>query len=66
MKSWIYYRTILFDHHFREEKETEDVVDSDFDIDENDEPVSDQEDEAKEKRKVNAKAYKVCLPCQYK
>lgn len=46
------------DREYIEEKETEDVVDSDFDIDENDEPVSDHEDEAKEKRKVNAKAYK--------
>ncbi|CAH2085329.1 unnamed protein product [Euphydryas editha] len=46
------------DREYIQEKETEDVVDSDFDIDENDEPVSDHEDEVKEKRKVNAKAYK--------
>lgn len=46
---------------FSEEKEAEDVVDSDFDIDENDEPVSDHDDEDKQKRKVNTKAYKVTL-----
>ncbi|XP_068624280.1 vacuolar protein sorting-associated protein 72 homolog [Battus philenor] len=47
------------DGDYVEEKETEDVVDSDFDIDENDEPASDQEgDEEKQKRKVNTKAYK--------
>lgn len=36
------------------------MVDSDFDIDENDEPVSDQETDDKQKRKVGTKAYKVC------
>lgn len=37
----------------------EDIVDSDFSIDENDEPVSDQEEEApKRKKKVVTKAYK--------
>ncbi|XP_013173767.1 PREDICTED: vacuolar protein sorting-associated protein 72 homolog [Papilio xuthus] len=46
------------DNDYVEEKETEDVVDSDFDIDENDEPTSDHDDEEKQKRKVNAKAYK--------
>lgn len=45
--------------YFREEREADDVVDSDFDIDENDEPVSDQDDEAKEKKKVSGKVYKV-------
>lgn len=42
--------------------EEEDVVDSDFSIDENDEPVSDTEDAPEKKRKrggVNTKAYKV-------
>ncbi|KAJ0177916.1 hypothetical protein K1T71_006789 [Dendrolimus kikuchii] len=42
----------------REEREVEDVVDSDFDIDEDDEPVSDQETDEKRKRKVGTKAYK--------
>ncbi|XP_041989051.1 vacuolar protein sorting-associated protein 72 homolog [Aricia agestis] len=47
------------DNDYKQEKEVEDVVDSDFDIDENDEVISDQEDgEGKEKRKSNAKAYK--------
>lgn len=37
----------------------EDIVDSDFSIDENDEPVSDQEEEApKRRKKVVTKAYK--------
>lgn len=45
--------------YFREEREADDVVDSDFDIDENDEPVSDQDDEGKEKKKVSGKVYKV-------
>jgi vacuolar protein sorting-associated protein 72 len=43
----------------REEAEAEDEVDSDFSIDENDEPVSDQEVEEKKKKKgVFTKAYK--------
>ncbi|XP_072949981.1 vacuolar protein sorting-associated protein 72 homolog [Epargyreus clarus] len=47
------------DNDYVEEKEADDVVDSDFDIDENDEPVSDQEGEEKrEKRKVGTKSYK--------
>ncbi|XP_075976312.1 vacuolar protein sorting-associated protein YL-1 [Anticarsia gemmatalis] len=46
------------DNDYVQEKETEDVVDSDFDIDENDEPVSDQEADDKRKRKVGTKAYK--------
>lgn len=44
----------------RAEEEGEDVVDSDFSIDENDEPVSDNEDEGqKKKRRLVTKAYKV-------
>lgn len=35
-------------------------MDSDFDIDENDEPTSDHDDEEKQKRKVDTKAYKAC------
>lgn len=43
----------------REEDEGEDEVDSDFSIDENDEPVSDQEqDGPKKKRQVMTMAYK--------
>lgn len=48
-------------HCFSEEREVEDVVDSDFDIDENDEPQSDQEVDEKTKRQVGTKAYKVCI-----
>lgn len=46
------------DNDYVEEKETEDVVDSDFDIDENDDPVSDQEVDEKRKRKLGTKAYR--------
>lgn len=45
--------------HFREEDEGEDEVDSDFSIDENDEPVSDTEQEGpRKKRRLITKAYK--------
>lgn len=46
---------------FRSEVEAEDVVDSDFSIDENDEVVSDHEDESgkRQKKAVVTKAYKV-------
>lgn len=44
---------------YRAEEEGEDVVDSDFSIDENDEPVSDNEEEGKKKtRRLVTKAYK--------
>ena len=44
---------------FRQEIEAEDEVDSDFSIDENDEPVSDHEVEEKKRKKgVFTKAYK--------
>lgn len=44
----------------RSEEEGEDEVDSDFSIEENDEPVSDQDDdEPKKKRRIVTKAYKV-------
>lgn len=44
---------------FREEDEAEDEVDSDFSIDENDEPVSDTEQEGpRKKRRLVTKAYK--------
>ncbi|XP_063371143.1 vacuolar protein sorting-associated protein 72 homolog [Cydia amplana] len=46
------------DKDYIEEREADDVVDSDFDIDENDDPVSDQEVEEKRKRAVGTKAYK--------
>lgn len=43
----------------REEEEGEDVVDSDFSIDENDEPISDNEDDKQKKtRRLVTKAYK--------
>jgi len=48
----------------RQKDEEEDVVDSDFSIDEQDELVSDQEEPTDRKRKrggVNTKAYKVQL-----
>lgn len=47
------------DNEYQTEDEESDVYDSDFSIDENDEPVSDQEeDETKRKRRVVTKAYK--------
>ncbi|CAK1544158.1 unnamed protein product [Leptosia nina] len=46
------------DQDYIEEKEVDDVVDSDFDIDENDEPTSDQETDVKEKKKISGKVYK--------
>lgn len=47
----------------REEDEGEDEVDSDFSIDENDEPVSDPEQEGpKKKRRLVTKAYKEPKP----
>ncbi|XP_028160582.1 vacuolar protein sorting-associated protein 72 homolog isoform X1 [Ostrinia furnacalis] len=52
------FQEVAEDNDYVQEKETEDVVDSDFDIDENDEPVSDQETDEKQKRKVGTKAYK--------
>lgn len=45
------------DNDYVEEKEVEDMVDSDFDIDEDDEPGSDQEVEEKRKRRFGTKAY---------
>lgn len=46
----------------RAEEEGEDIVDSDFSIDENDEPVSDNEEGGqKKKRRLITKAYKVFL-----
>ncbi|XP_045521294.1 vacuolar protein sorting-associated protein 72 homolog [Pieris brassicae] len=46
------------DRDYVEEREVDDVVDSDFDIDENDEATSDQEIESKEKKKSSGKVYK--------
>jgi hypothetical protein len=47
----------------RAEEDQDDVVDSDFSIDENDEPISDHEDEGTKRKRgvVSTKAYKVCL-----
>ncbi|XP_018791410.1 PREDICTED: vacuolar protein sorting-associated protein 72 homolog [Bactrocera latifrons] len=53
------------DKEYVQKEEEEDVVDSDFSIDENDEPVSDTEDAPEKKRKrggVNTKAYKEPKP----
>ncbi|XP_073820057.1 vacuolar protein sorting-associated protein YL-1 [Musca autumnalis] len=49
------------DKEYVQKDEEEDVVDSDFSIDENDEPVSDHDEEEGKKRKragINTKAYK--------
>ncbi|XP_057365892.1 vacuolar protein sorting-associated protein 72 homolog [Daphnia carinata] len=45
---------------FKAEEDQDDIVDSDFSIDENDEPISDQEDEGTKRKRgvVNTKAYK--------
>ncbi|KAI9560151.1 hypothetical protein GHT06_014162 [Daphnia sinensis] len=45
---------------FKAEEDQDDIVDSDFSIDENDEPISDQEDEGKKRKRgvVSTKAYK--------
>ena len=48
------------DEYHGEHSDTEDEVDSDFDIDEGDEPDSDQEEDApRRKSRVVTKAYKV-------
>lgn len=52
------FQDVEEDRDYIQEKEQDDVVDSDFDIDEDDEPHSDQEAESKEKRKTNANVYK--------
>ncbi|KAK9875066.1 hypothetical protein WA026_005866 [Henosepilachna vigintioctopunctata] len=55
------------DREYEAEEEGEDVVDSDFSIDENDEPVSDNEEEGgKKKRRLVTKAYKEPVPSQNK
>ncbi|XP_066252127.1 vacuolar protein sorting-associated protein 72 homolog isoform X1 [Euwallacea similis] len=48
------------DNEYQAEEEGEDIVDSDFSIDENDEPISDNEDEEsqRKKRRLVTKAYK--------
>lgn len=54
--------TVLYYRFRAQEDEVEDEVDSDFSIDENDEPVSDNEEEnSKKKRRLVTKAYKVRL-----
>ncbi|KAH8244184.1 hypothetical protein KR026_001806 [Drosophila bipectinata] len=53
------------DKEYEQKDEEEDVVDSDFSIDEQDEPISDQEEAPEKKRKrggVNTKAYKETKP----
>ncbi|EDX04632.1 vacuolar protein sorting-associated protein 72 homolog [Drosophila simulans] len=53
------------DKEYEQKDEEEDVVDSDFSIDEHDEPVSDQEEAPEKTRKrggVNTKAYKETKP----
>ncbi|OWR51759.1 hypothetical protein KGM_210685 [Danaus plexippus plexippus] len=46
------------DNDYIQEKEVDDEVDSDFDIDETDQPISDTETEEKSKQKVSTKGYK--------
>ena len=48
---------------YRPDEDQEDEVDSDFSIDENDEPISDHEDEGKKAKRgrVVTKAYKVYM-----
>lgn len=59
----VYLQTFIMFFFFRSEVEQDDEVDSDFSIDENDEPVSDQEEDNKEGKKKRGrlitKAYKV-------
>ncbi|CAD6993583.1 vacuolar protein sorting-associated protein 72 homolog [Ceratitis capitata] len=53
------------DNEYVQKEEEEDVVDSDFSIDENDEPISDADNEPEKKKKrggVNTKAYKEPKP----
>ncbi|KAF5270366.1 hypothetical protein FQR65_LT05554 [Abscondita terminalis] len=53
------------DNEYEAEEEGEDQVDSDFSIDENDEPVSDTEEESqRKKRRLVTKAYKEPAPKQ--
>nr|CAH7728293.1 unnamed protein product [Callosobruchus chinensis] len=56
------------DNEYEAEEEADDVVDSDFSIDENDEPISDTEgDEGqRKKRRLVTKAYKEPVPVQKK
>lgn len=55
------------DDDYKEEKEVEDITDSDFSIDENDEVISDHEDEPKKRKKgLVTKAYKEPRPVQQK
>ncbi|XP_045467702.1 vacuolar protein sorting-associated protein 72 homolog [Harmonia axyridis] len=55
------------DREYEAEEEGEDIVDSDFSIDENDEPVSDNEEEgSKKKRRLVTKAYKEPVASQSK
>lgn len=55
------------DHEYEAEEEGEDIVDSDFSIDENDEPISDNEEEGpKKKKRLVTKAYKEPAPQQIK
>lgn len=53
---WIVELSYIFS---QKQDDEDDIVDSDFSIDENDEPISDQEEEtAKRSRKITTKAYK--------
>ncbi|KAJ8917174.1 hypothetical protein NQ315_012666 [Exocentrus adspersus] len=56
------------DNEYEAEEEGDDIVDSDFSIDENDEPVSETEGEGeqKKKRRLVTKAYKEPVPVQKK
>lgn len=67
----LYSKTFIlfFSFSTRSEVEQDDEVDSDFSIDENDEPVSDQEEDNKEGKKKRGrlitKAYKVFHPSKF-
>ncbi|XP_075148406.1 vacuolar protein sorting-associated protein YL-1 [Haematobia irritans] len=55
------------DKEYEQKDEEDDVVDSDFSIDENDEPISDHDEEDGKKRKragINTKAYKEPKPAK--
>ena len=57
---FINFVKVFIINFLRSEEEGEDEVDSDFSIEENDEPISDQEEEQpKKKRRLITKAYKV-------
>lgn len=61
MKHPVLWKNLYLLYIFRSEEEGDDEVDSDFSIEENDEPKSDNDEEGngKRQRRINTKAYKV-------